>query len=72
MRTVRTAFAILVIALLCSGYAASQWAYFHGDAAGYAQRVDVPAVRTLALVILVGAILLAFIRDREQEESKDS
>lgn len=66
MSTLRNALAAAVIVALGAGYAASQWAYFSGEAARYAQQVDTPQVKAVALLILVLAVVLGFIPEREE------
>jgi len=71
MRTLRTALTAAALCLLCAGYAASQIAYFQGTFAEYAARVDSQPVQRLALLFLTAAIVLAFIKDREDSPSVD-
>lgn len=65
MKSARQIVGILLIVLLTLGYAASQWMTLQGRAAEWAAKVDVPPIRMLALVLLVGALALAFVPDRE-------
>jgi hypothetical protein len=67
MKTVRTALTAAALCLLCAGYAASQIALFQGRAADYAARVDVAPVWNLSGLLLVLAVILAFIPDRDEE-----
>lgn len=67
MKTVRTALTAAALCLLCAGYAASQIALFQGRAADYASRVDTPPVWALSGLLLVVAIVLAFVPDRDEE-----
>lgn len=65
---IRIVFVIAAAALLLGGYAASQWAFFAGQAGDYATKVDSPTVSLLATVLLVGALALRFW-PREEEET---
>lgn len=67
MKLVRTALTAAALCLLCAGYAASQIALFQGRAADYAARVDSPPVWTLSGLMLLLAIILAFVPDRDEE-----
>ncbi|MEA2552700.1 MAG: hypothetical protein QOJ65_876 [Fimbriimonadaceae bacterium] len=68
MRTLRTALTAAALSLLCIGYAASQWAWLQGTFPEYYARVDSPPVRILSGVLLLCAVVLAFIPDRSEEE----
>lgn len=68
MRTLRIALGTLVCLLLCMGYAASQWAFFHGETATYSTRVDTPSIRLLALAILVTLIVLGMIPNKDDRD----
>lgn len=65
MKTVRYALSVLTVLLLAAGYGASQFAFFGGETAAYAQRVDQPPVRMLSLILLLAAVALAFVRDED-------
>ena len=65
MRTLRTALTAAALILLCAGYGASQVSYFLDTYADYAARVDSPPVQNLALLLLLSAVILALIRDRD-------
>lgn len=67
MRVFRLAVSGLALLALGLGYLASQWAFFNGRAAEYAQSLDQPAVRLGALALLLAAVLLAFIPGGEEE-----
>lgn len=67
MKTVRIAFGAVCLVLLGAGYAMSQLAAFQGWAAQWAATVDVPAVRNLALILLLAAVALAFAPDEEAQ-----
>lgn len=65
---IRIVFVITAAALLVGGYAASQWAFFAGQASDYASRVDSPPISLLATALLVGALALRF-SGREPKEA---
>lgn len=69
LRVFRAGFAILCLALLAVGYAASQFAY-PDRAAEHARFMDRPAVATAALLIFLIAVALAFIPDPQSEEEE--
>jgi hypothetical protein len=69
MRTLRTALTAATLCLLCAGYAFSQISYFQGRFAEYAARIDVPPVQHLAGIMLVAAVILALIPDRDDRET---
>lgn len=68
MTSLRTALAVVLIAVLGLGYGASQWAFFRGTYADYAARVDTPPVRACALVALLLCVGFAFAPVRDDEE----
>ena len=68
MTNLRTAFASLVVVLLVLGWGRATSAAMSGEAFEWAKLVDGPQagpIRLLALVMLLGAIALAFVQDRE-------
>lgn len=67
MKTLRTALSAITILLLLAGYVASQLAALNGTASDYAERVDQAPIRYAALALLIAAIVLAFVREREPE-----
>jgi hypothetical protein len=67
MSGLRRLLSYMVLALLTLGYLASQWAALNGSASDYAARVDIPQVKLLSLALLIAALALAFIPDREGE-----
>ena len=68
MRTLRTALTAAALCLLCAGYAASQIAYFQGTFMEYAAKVDTPPIQRLALLLLIAAVILALIEDRNESD----
>lgn len=71
MTNLRTALTALVVALLVLGWGAAAFAAMDGRSSEWAARLDGPAtsgpVRLLALVVLLAAIVSAFVPDRESE-----
>lgn len=69
MSNLRTAFAALAIVLLTLGWGGAALAAVGGRGSEWAIRLDGPAtggpIRLLALVVLLGAIGLAFVPERE-------
>jgi hypothetical protein len=58
---------VLVASLLLGGgFVASQMASLNGDSFAHAQRMDSAPIRSLALLLLLGAIALSFVRDQEE------
>lgn len=68
MKSLRTVLSVVSIVLLGLGYIASQIAAWNGSATEYARRVDEAPIRTLALLLLLAAVILAFVPDREGTE----
>ena len=68
MSGIRQLLSYVVLTLLTLGYLASQWAALKGTAHEYAARVDIPQVKLLSLFLLIAALVLAFIPDREVEK----
>lgn len=69
MKMVRTLISVFGVVLLVLGYGASQYAALTGTAQEYAQKVDCPPIKWLALILLVLCVFMAFIGDREADES---
>lgn len=70
MKLARDVFGVLAIFLLVLGYLGSQWSYDPAApqrAASWAFSMDQPPIRILASVLLLGAIILAFIPEKEGE-----
>lgn len=65
MKAVRDVLGLGAIFLLGFGYLGSQWFYFQGDPARWAFSVDQTPIRVLATILFVGAIVLAFIPEKE-------
>lgn len=57
--------------MLAAGYGASQYAFFWGDTAAFAERVGQPAIRMLSMAVLLSAIALAFVRDEDAPRGPD-
>lgn len=68
MKTIRLALSAFVMLGLLGGYLASQSAYFGQTAPAYAQKVDQPVVRWVALLVLLLCIVFAFIKDKDDQE----
>jgi hypothetical protein len=64
MKLARLTVSLAAILLLGGGYVASQVAVLNGQSAEYALKVDQAPIRFLALVILLAAIALAFVKDK--------
>ncbi|GAB4133843.1 MAG: hypothetical protein Fur0036_19570 [Fimbriimonadaceae bacterium] len=62
MERLRYGYVLVMALLLGLGYAASQYHFFNGTAAQYAAQVDVPTIRSLALLLLVAGIALGFAK----------
>ena len=69
MSFLRYSLTVAALLALAAGYAASQYAFFNGRAAEYAQTVDTPFVKILALLILLVAIALSFLPDKEEPQA---
>lgn len=70
MQTLRWGLTVLSFGLLVGGYLASQAAYHMGLSSKYALAVDQPAVKWLALILLVGAIVCALVPSKEDGEAR--
>jgi hypothetical protein len=68
MKAIRIALSTGVILALALGYGASQLAFFNGTWAEYSAKVDVPAIRYLALAVLILAVVFAFLPERSEGE----
>jgi hypothetical protein len=65
MKTLRLALSVVSILLLGMGSVASLAAYLGGWAPDYYARIDQPPVASLALVLVVAAVICALVPDRE-------
>ncbi len=65
MKVLRLALSVVVITGLLVGYLSSQAAFFEKRTAEYAAKVDQPPIAMLALLVLVAAIVLSFVKDQE-------
>jgi hypothetical protein len=68
MTNLRAALTSLVVALLALGWLRAAFASMSGEAAAWTEKVDgaqAGPIRLLALVVLLTAIGLAFVPDRE-------
>ncbi len=66
MNSLRTLVASIALVLLGGGYLASQLAASNGNHAAFAFQMDQPSIRILAALVLVGAVVLSFAPDREE------
>lgn len=69
MKRIRLLVAGLGAILLAVGYLASQFAFFNGQAADYAKKIDGPQIVLLALLLFVVAVGFLFVPDKEETES---
>ncbi len=65
MTNLRAALTALVVALLVVGWGGAALASMSGTAADWAVKADAAPVRALALVVLAGAVVLAFVPEKE-------
>ncbi len=72
MKLLRNLVCLVAVLLMGGGFVASEFAALGGTAQDYAAKVDQPPIRLLALVVLVGAVALAFVRDTDTPEQGDS
>jgi len=66
MRPFRTILSIAVTLALAGGYLASQVYAFKHEATEWARLIDTPAISWTALAVLVAALALSFVQDREE------
>jgi len=66
MKQARFLISIAVLVLLGAGYLGSQFYAFSARAPEWASKVDTPAIAWLALFVLLGAIALALVPEREE------
>jgi hypothetical protein len=67
MKIFRLIIALIGTLLLVGGYFASQSAFFGATTAQYVQKLDDSPVPLLALGLLVSAVVLGFIPDKDLE-----
>lgn len=67
MKTLRFALSVFSIVALGVGYLASLVFSLTGRASEWATRIDNPTVSAFALLVLVAAVVLAFIPEKETE-----
>ena len=60
--------ALVAFVLVGGGYLASQLAAVRGNHAAFAYQMDQTPVRLLACIVLVGALVLAFLRNPAEAE----
>ena len=65
MKTARVAVSVVGALLIGGGYFVSQYQYFFGDTGSYVHSLDTSTVPMLSLALLVLAVGLAFIPDKE-------
>lgn len=66
MRLLRDSTVVGAVVLIMLGYAGSQWFALTGRASEWARLIDVPAVRGIAAVLLVAAIVAGAWPEREE------
>ena len=69
MKLARWVLSVVAALLLSGGFLASQWFAYQGRASEYAARVDQPSMVYLSLLLLVAALVLGFLPDREGEDA---
>ncbi len=68
MRLLRDGVAMIGTLALSVGYFASQRAALDGQAPAYAAAVDVPSVRMAATVLFLVLVILAVVRNKNEEQ----
>jgi len=68
MKLLRIGLVASAALLIVGGYTASTIASLTGDPRAYAKSIDQPSIAMLALLLLLGSLILAFIPDRETPE----
>lgn len=71
MRKLRNGLFLLSAILIVGGYLASTSFALRGQAAEWAQRIDQPSVKWLALAIVLAALGFGFLPNDESEEVAD-
>lgn len=69
MSLLRHSISVVALLALAVGYGASQYAFFTAQAPQYAQAVDRPAIKLLALALLIAAIVLAFVPHKKEPQA---
>jgi hypothetical protein len=64
MNSVRFILSAAVIAVLGAGYLASQYFWFNGEPAKWTATIDTPPVVWAALLVFLGSIALAFVKEK--------
>jgi hypothetical protein len=67
MKAFRNAFSIAVAGLLFVGYLASVFEAFEQQQVEYGAKVDQPPIVWLALAILLISIVLAFLKEKDEQ-----
>jgi len=67
MKLVRDLLGLMAVILLGAGYLGSQLLYYQGDPARWAHSMDAASIRILAAILLLAAIALSFVPEREAE-----
>lgn len=67
MSLLRTTISAVVLLALALGYAASQFAFFSGQAPTYSATADHLPVRLFAGIVLLVAIVLAFVPEKGEQ-----
>ncbi len=65
MKLARMLLVLVASLLLGGGFVASQLASLRGDSYSYAQRMDAAPIRYLALALLIAAVALSFVPEKE-------
>ena len=63
MRLIRAIVIVAATLLLAGGYVSSQMAFVASRHQEYAAKMDSPAIRIVALLILIACIVLVIVRD---------
>lgn len=64
MKSLRLFLSIAVLVLLGSGYIASQYHALNGTPVDWTLWVENPAIVSVSLLVLLGAIALAFLKEK--------
>ncbi len=66
MNSIKTAIASILIVALAAGYGLSQRAFFTGATAEYSSRIDQPAIRWIALLVIVLCLASAVFHNADE------